>query len=95
MQRLSSAIVLVAVGFLVASGSPARAQYGDMGDTLKKGAGGAVKGAAEGAGLTATAAPPTEPVAGTGAPTPPAGAADVPPAAPGADNGAPAAVDGD
>ena len=52
MNGLGSAIV-VAMGLLIFSGSPARAQYGDMGDAPKKGASGAVKGAAEGAGLTA------------------------------------------
>jgi len=51
MKALSSAIVL-GIGFLMVSGSPARAQFGDMGEAVKKGAGDAakqeiMKGAAE------------------------------------------------
>ena len=80
MKGLSSAIVL-GVGFLIVSGSPARAQLGDMGEAVKKGAGDAVKEqvmkeAAEKAGLAAPTAPAATP------------AADAPAAAPGSDAGA-------
>lgn len=95
MKALSSAIVL-GLGFLMVSGSPARAQLGDMGDAVKKGAGDAakqeiMKGAAEKAGLPAPAAP----AAASGAASAPAGepqvapaAADAPAAVPGSDTGA-------
>jgi hypothetical protein len=92
MKALSSAIVL-GIGFLMVSGSPALAQYGDMGDAVKKGAGDAVKqevmkGAAEKAGLPAPGAPAAAPAADTGAASAPVGEPQVAPAA--AD--APAAV---
>ena len=88
MKALSSAIVL-GIGFLMVSGSPARAQFGDMGEAAKKGAGDAVKqeimkGAAEKAGLPTPAAPAAAPAADTGA-------AGAPAAAPGSDTGAPSA----
>jgi len=100
MKRLSSVIIL-GVGVLLCSGSPARAQLGGMGDAVKKGAGEAakqelMKGAAEKAGLPAPGAPAAAPAADTGAANAPAGepeaapaAADTPAAAPGADTGAP------
>jgi hypothetical protein len=95
MKALSSVIVL-GIGVLMYSGSPARAQLGDMGDAVKKGAGDAVKqeimkGAAEKAGLPAPAAPAAAPAEDTGAAIAPAGApaaADVPAAAPGSVTGA-------
>ena len=92
MKALSSVIVL-GIGFLMVSGSPARAQLGDMGDAVKKGAGDAVKqevmkGAAEKAGLPAPGAPAAAPAADTGAASAPVGEPQVAPAA--AD--APAAV---
>jgi pyruvate dehydrogenase E2 component (dihydrolipoamide acetyltransferase) len=85
MKALSSVIVL-GIGFLMVSGSPARAQLGDMGDAVKKGAGDAVKqelmkGAAEKAGLPAPGAPAAAPAADTGAASAPAGEPQVAPAA--------------
>jgi hypothetical protein len=85
MKALSSVIVL-GIGFLMVSGSPARAQLGDMGDAVKKGAGDAVKqelmkGAAEKAGLPAPEAPAAAPAADTGAASAPAGEPQVAPAA--------------
>ena len=93
MKTLSSAIVL-GLGFLMLAGSPARAQFGDMGDAVKKGAGDAakqeiMKGAAEKAGLPTPGAPAAAP--GTGAASAPEvapGAVEAPAAAPGADAGA-------
>ncbi|MGD0948374.1 MAG: hypothetical protein ABSA52_13175 [Candidatus Binatia bacterium] len=102
MKALSSAIAL-GIGFLMVSGSPARAQLGDMGDAVKKGAGDAVKqemmkGAAEKAGLPTPGAPAAAPAADTGAASAPVGepqvalgATDTPAAAPGSDTGAPSA----
>jgi hypothetical protein len=102
MKALSSAIVL-GIGFLMVSGSPARAQYGEMGEAVKKGAGDAVKqemmkGAAEKAGLPTPGAPAAAPAADTGAASAPVGepkvapgATDTPAAAPGSDTGAPSA----
>jgi hypothetical protein len=85
MKALSSVIVL-GIGFLMVSGSPARAQLGDMGDAVKKGAGDAVKqelmkGAAEKAGLPAPGAPAAAPAADTGAASAPVGEPQVAPAA--------------
>lgn len=92
MKALSRVIVL-GIGVLMYSGSPARAQLGDMGEAVKKGAGDAakqeiMKGAAEKAGLPTPGAPAATPAAGTGAASAPAGAPQVAPAAPGADAGA-------
>jgi hypothetical protein len=94
MKALSSVIVL-GIGFLMVSGSPARAQLGGMGDAVKKGAGDAVKqevmkGAAEKAGLPAPGAPAAAPAADTGAASAPVGEPQVAPA----EAGAPAAVPG-
>ena len=100
MKAFSSAIVL-GIGLLMVSASPARAQLGDMGEAVKKGAADAakeeiMKGAAEKAGLPTPGAPAAAPAADTGAASAPAGeakgspgAADTPAAAPGADTGAP------
>jgi hypothetical protein len=90
MKALRSVIGL-GIGFLMVSGSPARAQY-DMGDGLKKGAGDVVKQQAEQAGLlapgTATAAAGTA-TAAAGTPTAAAtGAASTPGATPGSTAGA-------
>jgi hypothetical protein len=102
MKAFSSAIVL-GIGFLMVSGNPARAQLGDMGEAVKKGAGDAVKqevikGAAEKAGLPTPGAPAAAPAADTGAASAPVGepqvapgATDTPAAAPGSDTGAPSA----
>ena len=102
MKAFSSAIVL-GIGFLMVSGSPARAQFGDMGEAVKKGAGDAakqeiMKGAAEKAGLPTPTAPAAAPAADTGAAGAPVGepqvapgATDTPAAAPGSDTGAPSA----
>lgn len=106
-MRTLSGVVILGIGFLLCSGSPARAQLGDMGEAVKKGAGEAVKqevmkGAAEKAGLPAPGAPAATPGAATGAESAPAGepgaapaAAEAPPAAPGTDTGAPDAPSGD
>jgi hypothetical protein len=100
MKTLTSAIAL-GIGFLMVSGSPARAQFGDMGDAVKKGA----EDAAEQeimkkAGVPTPGAPAAAPAADTGAAIAPAdqpkvapGAADAPAAAPGSDTGAPSAPD--
>jgi hypothetical protein len=85
MKAFSSAIVF-GIGFLMVSGNPARAQLGDMGEAVKKGAGDAVKqeimkGAAEKAGLPTPTAPAAAPAADTGA-------AGAPAAAPAAGTGA-------
>ncbi len=92
MKALSSAIVL-GIGFLMVSGSPARAQFGELGEAAKKGASEGVKQEImKQAGLVTPTAPAATPAAETGTPvgapkgTP--GAADTPAAAPGADKGA-------
>ena len=96
MKTLRSAIVL-SVALWMLSGNSARAQVGDMGDALKKGAGDAVrqevmKGAAEKAGLPAPGAPGADGAAATapagGPPVVAPAAADAPVAAPGSDTGA-------
>jgi hypothetical protein len=95
-----SSVIIVGINFLLCSGSPARAQFGDMGEAVKKGAGEAVKqemkGAGEKAGLPAPEATAATPGAATGGASAPAGgaeaapaAADTPAAAPGADTDAP------
>ena len=95
MKAFRSAIVL-GIGFLMVSGSPARAQFGDMGDAVKKGASDAAKQEVmKAAGVPTPTTPAAAPAADTGA-------ANAPAAAPGADTGAapagapkvaPAAVD--
>jgi len=99
MKALSSVIVL-GIGFLMVSGSPAPAQLGELGEAAKKGANEAVKQEVmKQAGLPTPGTPAVTPAA-TGAATAPAGepkgtpgAAEKPAAAPGADTGAaPAAV---
>ena len=96
MKTLRSAIVF-GVAFWMLSGSSARAQVGDMGEALKKGAGDAVKqevmkGAAEKAGLPAPGASGADGAAATapagGPPVVAPAAADAPAAAPGSDTGA-------
>jgi len=106
MKAFSSAIGL-GIGLLMVSGSPARAQFGEMGEAVKKGAGDAVKqeimkGAAEKAGLPTPGAPAAAPAADTGAASAPVGepqvapaAAGAPAAAPGSDTGAPSAPVGE
>jgi len=71
MKALSSVIVL-GIGFWIISGSPARAQLGEMGEAVGKGATDAakqemMKKAAERAGLPAAAASAAAPGADTGA----------------------------
>ena len=99
-MKVFSSMVVLGIGFLMMSGSPARAQFGEMGEAVKKGAGDAVKqevmkGAAEKAGLPAAEAPAAAPAADTGAASAPAGepqvapgAAKAPVAAPGSETGA-------
>jgi hypothetical protein len=99
MKAFTSAIVL-GIGFLMVSGSPARAQLGEMGEAVKKGAADAakqemMKGAAEKAGLPTPEAAAATPGAETGAASAPAGepevtpgGTDTPAAAPGSDTGA-------
>ena len=96
MKTLSSAIVL-GIGLLMVSGSPARAQLGGLGDAAQKGAGDAVKqelmkGAADKAGLPAPGAPAITPAAAAGAavdePKVAPASAGTPAAAPGAETGA-------
>ena len=102
MRRLSS-VVILGIGLLMCSGSPARAQLGDMGEAVKKGAADAAKQELmKQAGLPTAGAPAATPGAESGAANPPAGepkvapaAADTPAAAPGADTGAPNAPSGD
>ena len=94
MKTLASAIIL-GVGFLLCSGSPVRAQWGDVGEAVKKGAGEAVqqqmKGASEKAGLPTPEAAAATPGAATGAPGAPAGEPAAAPA--GEPAAAPAAAD--
>jgi hypothetical protein len=106
MRVLSSTIVL-SIGFLMFSGSPARAQLGSMGDAVKDGAADAakqevMKGVAKNAGLPAPGAPAAAPAGDTGAATAPVGdpkaapaAAGAPAVAPGSDAGAANAPVGD
>ena len=85
MRAFSSAIVL-GIGFLMVSGSPARAQFGDMGDAVKKGASDAAKKEVmKAAGVPTPTTPAAAPAADTGAASAPAAA---PPAAPGSGTGA-------
>jgi len=82
MKALSSVIVL-GIGFWMISGSPARAQLGDLGDAVKKGASDAAKQEImKEAGLPTPGTPAAAPAADTGA-------ASAPAAAPGSDTGAP------
>ena len=86
MKAVSSVIVL-GIGFLMVSGSPARAQLGDLGDAVKKGASDAAKQEVmKAAGLPTPVTPAAAPAADTGAASAPAAAA--PAAAPGSDAGA-------
>ena len=100
MKVINSAIVL-GIGFLMVSGSPARAQLGDLGEAAKKGASDAVKEQImKQAGLSTPGAPGATPTAATGAATTPVGevtpgAADTQAATPGADTGAAAAPVGE
>ena len=87
MKVLSSAIVL-GIGFLLVSGSPARAQLGGMGDAVKKGATDAakqevMKGVGEQVGLPTPTVPASTPTAGAvstpvGEPKATPGAAEAP-----------------
>ena len=95
MKALSSAIVL-GIGFLMVSGSPARAQLGELGEAAKKGASDAAKQELmKQAGVPTPGAPAATPAADTGAATTPVGepkgtpgAAEAPAATPGSDTGA-------
>ena len=95
MKVLSSMMVL-GIGFLMMSGSPARAQFGEMGDAVKKGATDAAKQEAlKAAGVPTPVTPAAAPAADTGAAAAPAGepqaapgAAKAPVAAPGSETGA-------
>ena len=98
MKALRNMIVL-GVGLLVVSVIPARAQYGDMGDALKKGAGDAakeklLKGAPAEAPVAAPAADKAAASAPVGEPKVAGAAADAPAAvdAPAAAGSAPAAA---
>ncbi|HVO27885.1 MAG TPA: hypothetical protein VMW56_30110 [Candidatus Margulisiibacteriota bacterium] len=83
MKAVSSAIVL-GIGFLMVSGSPARAQFGDLGEAAKKGASEGVKQEImKQAGLPTPGTPAVTPAAAADT-----GAASAPAAAPGADTGA-------
>ena len=96
MKVVSSAIVL-GIGFVLWSGSPARAQLGDLGNAVKQGATDAAKQELmKQAGVPTAGAPAATPGADSGAANAPAGApnpaapaAAAPAAAPGADDGAP------
>lgn len=99
MKTLSS-VIIVGIGLLLCFGRPARAQFGDMGEAVKKGAEGTVKqemqGAAGKAGLPAPEATAATPGAAAGGESAPVGepeaapaAADTPAAAPDADTDAP------
>ncbi len=95
MKTRSSAIML-GIGLLLCSGSAARAQLGDLGDAMKKGATDAAKQELmKEAGVPTAGAPAATPAAEGGAATAPAGdpnaaapAAGAPAAAPGTDPGA-------
>ena len=95
MKVVRSAIVL-GIGFVLCSGSPARAQLGDLGNAVKQGATDAGKQELmKQAGVPTAGAPAATPGADSGAANAPAGAAGAPAAAapaaaPGADTGAPA-----
>ena len=94
MKTLTSAIVL-GIGFLMVSGSPARAQLGELGEAVKKGASDAAKQEImKQAGLPTPATPAVTPAADTGAAAAPVGepkgtpgAAEAPAATPGSDTG--------
>lgn len=80
MKALSSAIVL-GVGFLMVLGSPAHAQFGDLGKAVQKGASDAakqeiMKGVAEQVGLPTPVTPAATPAAAPEAADTPAAAAD-------------------
>ena len=89
MKALSSVIIL-GIGFLLCSGSPARAQFGDMGEAVKKGATDAAQQELmKKAGLPTPGAPAATPGAEAGAANTPVATAAAPAATPGADAGAP------
>ncbi len=96
-MKLFGGVVILGVGVLLCSGSIARAQLGDMENSLKKGADEAVQQGVKGAEQKAGLAVPDATVT-PGAAAPAAGApagADTPAGAPGAGGGAPNAPDGD
>jgi hypothetical protein len=85
-MKTFSSVIIFGVGLLLGSGSLVHAQYGNMGEAVKKGAGDAgkealMKGAAEKAGLAAPGAPTATQGADAGAANAPAGDADVAPEA--------------
>ncbi len=89
MKAVSGAIVL-GIGFVLCSGSPARAQLGDLGNAVKQGATDAAKQELmKQAGVPTAGAPAATPGADSGAANAPAGGAAAPAAA------APAAAPGD
>ncbi len=95
MKTRNSALIL-GIGFLLCSGSLARAHLGDLGNAVKQGATDAAKEELmKQAGVPTAGAPAATPGAGGGAANAPAEpkaaapAADTPAAAPGADTGAP------
>lgn len=81
-MRALNGVIVLGIGFCMVSGSPARAQFGDVGDAAKKGASDAAKQEGmKAAGLPTPVTPAAAPAADTGA-------ASAPAAAPGADTGA-------
>jgi hypothetical protein len=92
MKTRNTAIIL-GIGFFLCCGSPVRAQLGDLGQAVEKGASDATKQELmKQAGLptagTPVVTPAATPASDTGAGNAPAGEAE-PAAAPGADTGAP------
>ena len=87
--------LILGIGFFLWSGSPARAQLGDVGDAMKKGAIDAgQQELMKKAGVPTAGAPAATPGAANapaGEPKAAAPAAAAPAAAPGADTGAPSA----
>ena len=67
-MKVFSSVIVLGIGFWMVSGSPARAQYGDMGDAVKKGASDAAKQEImKEAGLPTPVTPAAAPAADTGA----------------------------
>jgi hypothetical protein len=92
-MRTLSGVIILGIGFLLWFSSPARAQLGDMGEAVKKGAADAAKQEL----LKKAGLPTPEAAAATPAEEPKATpeAAEAPADMPGADTGAPNAPDGD
>ncbi len=91
-MKTLSGVAILGIGFLLCSGSPARAQLGELGTAVEKGAADAAKQELmKQAGLPTPGAPGATPAGAAGAESAPAGepkaapaAADTPAAAPGA-----------